>query len=152
MVISAKLSKAVPEIAKTDSAGFRVTAFYGELERVLSENREKPRTVVYPNNPIIGQLSIFAIVPPTGMESMPIGVCLQQGIVPAGKNDADMLHTNIGTLQIQPDGKIVPQSWNGVKVGGNDASGKFQAACAPYRSAYIQFINEARKTQTPEAK
>jgi hypothetical protein len=143
------LSDTVAKVTQDDGARLRTRGFIVELENVLKEQRDKPRTVIYPKDAVIGQLSMVAVVPPTGMERTPIGVCLQQGLKVAGKEE--LVHTNIGTLQIEPTGKVVTQAWAGAKIGTTDPTGKFQAACAPYRTAYIQFINENSKmAATPE--
>jgi hypothetical protein len=124
-----------------ESARLTASGFIVELDKVLKETRDKPRTVVYPKDAVVGELSAVAVVPPTGMERVPIGVCLQQGVKEPGKDD--VVHTNIGTFQIQPDGIVASQVWNGVKTGG-EVNGKFQAAYAPWRAAYLQFIQDAR--------
>lgn len=146
-VFVGNVGKTMSTLSQNEGASTRAGGFITALQAALKENRDKPRTLVYPNNPILGQLSVVAVLPPTEMKDMPIGVCLQEGIKAPGKDE--LVHTNVGTFQIKPDGSVVTQAWNGVKVGGNDASGKFQAACAPYRSAYIQYINETRMAQAP---
>lgn len=142
------VSEAMAKASGDESARVTARGFVGELHKVLKETREKPRTVVYPKDAVVGQLSVVAVVPPTGMETVPIGVCLQQGVKAVVNGKDDVVHTNIGTLEVLPDGTVVPQVWNGVKTGG-EVDGKFQAACAPYRAARIQWINEAAAAQAP---
>ena len=136
------ISTTVADVSKDGAAGPYARSFHAKLEEVLrQQNRDKPRTVIAPDNALVGQLSIVGIVPPTGMDTVPVGICVQKG-VPNAKGELE--HTVLGTFQLMPDGKVVPQVWTGAKVGSTDrATGKFDAACAPYRASYIDFINKA---------
>ena len=135
------VSTAVAAASKDDFARPTAGAFYGKLEAKLAEKRDAPQTVIAPDGALVGHLSIVGIVPPTGMDTVPVGICVQKG-VPNAKGELE--HTVLGTFQLMADGKVVPQVWTGAKVGGTDpATGKFNAACAPYRASYIDFINKA---------
>ncbi|HVR49105.1 MAG TPA: hypothetical protein VMS38_05165 [Pseudorhodoferax sp.] len=137
-----ELAKEMQRIAGGAAAQDRAHNLVAALQKTLAQPREGIRTLVVPDRPIAGQLSVVAIVPPSSKPRMPIGVCLQQGVV---ADDGQMVHTNLGTLQIAPDGAVTPQAWEGEHLGG-EVNGKLQAACAPYRADYIQTIQGASAT------
>lgn len=147
-IVAPTFAKAVVAATGNELDSAHAGKFLKELFQVISVPASKPRPVITPKDAVVGQLSFVGIVPPN--PNIPIGVCLQQGI----KNDkGEMVHTNLGTFQIHPDGRVVSQAWNGVKVGG-EVNGKFQAACIPYFRDYVAFINKeaARMAATqPEA-
>lgn len=133
------LADAVEGIAGGEAARDRARGLIAALHKALAQPATGIRTLVYPPRPIAGQLSVVAIVPPGNKPGVPIGICLQQGV--QGEDD-ELVHTNIGTLQIAPDGSVAPHLWTGNHVGGA-VDGKFQAACAPYRADYIEYIQNA---------
>jgi hypothetical protein len=45
-------------------------------------------------------------------------------------------------LQIASDGSVAPHLWTGERIGA-EVDGKLQAACAPYRAGYIEYIQSA---------
>lgn len=134
-----ELAREMQRIAGSTTAQDRARDLAAALQKALAQPREGIRTLVVPERPIAGQLSAVAIVPPSSKPRMPIGVCLQQGVV---ADDGQMVHTNLGTLQIGPDGAVTPQPWEGERLGG-EVDGKLQAACAPYRADYIRTIQGA---------
>jgi len=134
-----ELAKEMQRIAAGSTAQDRARQLVAALAKSLAQQREGIRTLVVPERPIAGQLSAVAIVPPSSKPHVPIGVCLQQGVV---ADDGQMTHTNIGMLQIASDGSVAPHLWTGERVGA-EVDGKLQAACAPYRAGYIEYISSA---------
>jgi len=134
-----ELSREMQRIAGGTTAQERARQLVAALAKSLAQPREGIRTLVIPERPIAGQLSAVAIVPPSSKPGVPIGVCLQQGIV---GEDGQMTHTNIGMLQIASSGSVAPHLWTGERVGA-EVDGKLQAACAPYRAGYITYIQSA---------
>ncbi|KQP17559.1 MAG: hypothetical protein DI587_34045 [Variovorax paradoxus] len=134
-----ELSREMQRIAGGTTAQERARQLVAALAKSLAQPREGIRTLVVPERPIAGQLSAVAIVPPSSKPGVPIGVCLQQGIV---GEDGQMTHTNIGMLQIASSGSVAPHLWTGERVGA-EVDGKLQAACAPYRTGYITYIQSA---------
>ncbi len=134
-----ELASEMQRIAGGTAAQDRARALVAALQKTLAQQRDGIRTIVVPERPIAGQLSAVAIVPPSSKPGVPIGVCLQQGVVGA---DGEMVHTNLGMLQIARDGAVAPQPWSGERAGA-EVDGKLQAACAPYRADYIQTIQSA---------
>ncbi|WP_326533223.1 hypothetical protein [Pseudorhodoferax sp.] len=134
-----QLAREMQRIAGGTAAPERARELVAALRKTLAQQREGIRTIVVPERPIAGQLSVVAIVPPSAKPGVPIGVCLQQGVQDA---DGQLVHTNLGTLQIARDGSVTPQPWDGERLGA-EVDGKFQAACAPYRAGYIQTIQDA---------
>lgn len=134
-----ELAKEMQRIAAGSTAQERARQLVAALAKSLAQQREGIRTLVVPERPIAGQLSAVAIVPPSSKPQVPIGVCLQQGVV---ADDGQMTHTNIGMLQIASDGSVAPHLWTGERVGA-EVDGKLQAACAPYRAGYIEYIRSA---------
>lgn len=134
-----ELAREMQRMAGGAVAQERAKALVAALQKNLSQPREGIRTVVVPERPIAGQLSAVAIVPPSSKPGVPIGICLQQGVL---ADDGRMVHTNLGSLQIARDGSVAPHLWNGEHVGA-EVDGKLQAACAPYRADYIQYIQSA---------
>jgi hypothetical protein len=134
-----ELSREMQRIAGGTTAQERARQLVAALAKSLAQPREGIRTLVVPERPIAGQLSAVAIVPPSSKPGVPIGVCLQQGIV---GEDGQMTHTNIGMLQIASSGSVAPHLWTGERVGA-EVDGKLQAACAPYRAGYITYIQSA---------
>ncbi|RCW75525.1 hypothetical protein [Pseudorhodoferax soli] len=134
-----ELAKEMQRIAAGSTAQDRARQLVAALAKSLAQQRDGIRTLVVPERPIAGQLSAVAIVPPSSKPQVPIGVCLQQGVV---ADDGQMTHTNIGMLQIASDGSVAPHLWTGERVGA-EVDGKLQAACAPYRAGYIEYISSA---------
>lgn len=134
-----ELARQMQRIAGGTAAQERAKALVAALGRTLAQTREGIRTIVVPERPIAGQLSAVAIVPPSSKNGVPIGVCLQQGVV---GEDGQMVHTNLGTLQIDSSGSVAPHAWTGEQIG-TEVDGKLQAACAPYRADYIRTIQGA---------
>ena len=134
-----ELAKEMQRIAGGTTTQERARQLVAALAKSLAQPREGIRTLVVPERPIAGQLSAVAILPPSSKPGVPIGVCLQQGVV---GDDGQMVHTNIGMLQIASDGSVAPHLWTGERVGA-EVDGKLQAACAPYRAGYIEYIRSA---------
>ncbi|MGC3987023.1 MAG: hypothetical protein QM777_21055 [Pseudorhodoferax sp.] len=134
-----ELAREMQRIAGGTNAQERARQLAAALAKSLAQPREGIRTLVVPERPIAGQLSAVAILPPSSKPHVPVGVCLQQGVV---GDDGQMTHTNIGMLQIASDGAVAPHLWTGERVGA-EVDGKLQAACAPYRAGYIEYIRSA---------
>lgn len=75
---SARLSIELVKAAGNDMASLRAKGFVVELEAALKEPSEKTRIVVYPKDNSTNMLVVAAVVPPKGMEQLPIPVCAQQ--------------------------------------------------------------------------
>lgn len=134
-----ELAREMQRIAAGTTTPERAKQLVAALAKNLAQQREGIRTLVVPERPIAGQLSTVAILPPSSKPGVPIGVCLQQGVV---GDEGQMTHTNLGMLQIASDGSVAPHLWTGERVGA-EVDGKLQAACAPYRAGYIEYIRSA---------
>lgn len=72
---SQTLAKAAPddEAPRTRAGGFMV-----DLEAALKAPADKPSLVVYPKTNSNNMLVVYAVVPPKGFETLPVGTCAQQ--------------------------------------------------------------------------
>jgi hypothetical protein len=72
-----------------------------ELEKALKEPSDKTRIVDYPPRANAELLRITAVVPPKGLEVLPIPLCAEQ-------------HNKVvGTWNITPRGEVIPTPWTG---------------------------------------
>lgn len=126
-IFSATLAQA----AGADEARLRARGFMVELEKALAAPIEKTQTVVYPKENSTNMLVVAAIVPPKGLEALPIPVCAQQH----GKV--------LGTWNITAKGEVLP------RPAILNPEGSTKAACAAFITAAREEINQAVASGTP---
>jgi hypothetical protein len=137
-IVSARANLSIT-LAKTtgdDMARLRSGGFMAALEKALEAPSEKTRVVDYPKPAVVERLRITAVVPPKGMEALPIPVCAEQN------------NKVLGTWNITAKGDVIPAPWSGAMVSDTPTS----AACKAFVFAARDEINQKLTAPVPTAK
>jgi hypothetical protein len=107
------LTSALAQATGDDLARGRARAFMVELEKARGERGEQSRIVDCPKPVSANMLRVTAVVPPKGLEELPIPVCAEQN------------SKIVGTWNITAKGKVAPALWTGARESeGNSAACK----------------------------
>lgn len=129
-------SIALAKATGDDMARGRAGGFMVELEKALTEPSDKTRIVDYPLRANAELLRITAVVPPKGLEALPIPVCAEQ-------------HNKVvGVWNISAKGEVVTVPWTGLRQSESPTS----AACKQFIVAARTDINQrlAQTQPTPQ--
>jgi hypothetical protein len=107
------LIKTIDAVSDDPAVQSRAGGFTVELEKALGERGEQSRIVDYPKPVSANMLWVTAVVPPKGLEELPIPVCAEQN------------SKIVGTWNITAKGEVAPASWTGPRESeGNSAACK----------------------------